>query len=211
MYEKLIGELKDGIPDSDFTLQGKNFEKGRIKGQQYLDLYLKIKEIEKRLMRISIYKGEEPYYKPWVEMFSIKESLRFGEETFHYFGSDVEDELLDIFISCMNEGSRIFIEYQHDQKTMEELSSGVPAPCSRLGYKLFRGGFTWFKDWYFSEGFREGNQKLQGEKPIDEEHRKNHIDHIKEEVMAFLEDKETKKGKKEIIERAQKVLKKVED
>lgn len=208
MYEKLIDKIKDGISDHDFILQGKNFEQGRIKDQVYFDLYLKIDEIEKRLMRISVYKGEEPYYKPWVEMFSIKDTLIFNEKRFDYFGSKAEDKLLNIFSSRMGEGGRIFIEYQHDDKTMRELSSGVPAPCTRLGYKLFNRGFTWFKDWYFSEGFHEGNQKLQGEKPIDEEHRKKHIDHIKGEVTAFLEDKETKKEKKEIIERAQKVLKK---
>ena len=182
MYEELIGELKDGVQKSNFFLKSKNFEDGRIKNQEYFNLYLNIKDQEKMLMRMSIYKGKEPYYQPWVEMFSIKDSIIFGIEEFHYFGSEVEDELLDLLTSKMDEGSRIFIEYQHDKTTMKQLSSGVPAPSSRLGYKLFNRGFTWFKDWYFSEGFHEGNQKLQAEKPIDQKRRRNHLDNIKNQI-----------------------------
>jgi len=214
MYEKLIDQVKAGIERTDFTLRGKNFEEGRIKNQIYLDLYLKIKDEEKRLMRVSIYKGKAPYYDPWVEMFSIKDFLIFDGERFDYFDSKIEDELLDFFTSQMDHGSRIFIEYQHDKKTMRELSSGVPEPCTRLGYKLFKRGFTWFKDWYFSEGFHEGNQKLQGEKPIDEEHRKNQIDHIEKEVKDFLEKIRDPKGKdidKDAYKKGEKILKNIKD
>ncbi|MFP4186409.1 MAG: DUF1122 family protein [Candidatus Natronoplasma sp.] len=214
MYEKLIDEFKDGVQRTDFSLTGKNFEEGRIKDQEYFDLYLKINDKEKRLMRVSVYKGKEPHYKPWVEMFSIKDSMLFDKETFNYFGSDVEDELLDIFTSRMDKGSRIFIEYQNDKETMRELSSGVPAPSSRLGYKLFNRGFTWFKDWYFSEGFHEGNQKLQGEKPIDEERRKNHIDSISDQITDFLqklEQHEEEDAEKEAIERSKNILNDLKD
>lgn len=38
-----------------------------------------------------------------------------------------------------------------------------------LGYALFRAGCTWFKDWYFAEGGREGDTKLQGNKPSSAE------------------------------------------
>ena len=72
MYEKLIDELKEGIQRTNFSLIGKNFEEGRIKNQKYFDLYLNRKSEEKRLMRMSIYKGKGPYYQPWMEMFSIK-------------------------------------------------------------------------------------------------------------------------------------------
>ncbi|MEF8832843.1 MAG: DUF1122 family protein [Candidatus Thermoplasmatota archaeon] len=213
MYEKLIDKFKMGVKRTDFSFYGKNFEEGRIKNQEYFDLYLKRKDAEKRLMRISIYKGNKPYYNPWVEMFSIKDVLIFGDERFEYFGSKVENELLDILTSPMESGGRIFIEYQQDEETMEELSKGVPEPCSRLGYKLFKRGFTWFKDWYFSEGFHEGNQKLQGEKPIDEKHRKNQRDHIQKQLTNFLgtlKEQKDDEVEKTVIERAKNLLKKVE-
>jgi len=206
MYEELIGELKDGVQKSNFFLKSKNFEDGRIKNQEYFNLYLKIKDQEKMLMRMSIYKGKEPYYQPWVEMFSIKDSIIFGRKEFHYFGSEVEDELLDLLTSKMDEGSRIFIEYQHDKTTMKQLSSGVPAPSSRLGYKLFNRGFTWFKDWYFSEGFHEGNQKLQAEKPIDQKRRRNHLDNIKNQIKDFLKKHRDENIENEVIERSEKIL-----
>ncbi len=212
MYEKLIDQFKSEIDKVDFSLQGKNFEDGRIKNQEYFDLYLKIKDQEKRLMRVSIYKGEEPYYQPWVEMFSIKDSIMFGREKFNYFDSEVEDELLDLLTSNMEEGSRIFIEYQHDKITMKQLSSGVPAPCSRLGYNLFDRGFTWFKDWYFSEGFHEGNQKLQAEKAVDKDRRKNHLFNIKNQIQDFLKKREDEKEDVEnkVIERSKDILRQIE-
>jgi len=208
MYEKLIDQLKSEIDKIDFSITGKNFEDGRIKDQKYFDLYLKINNEEKRLMKVSIYKGKKPYYQPWVEMFSIKDPIMFGREKFHYFGSKVEDELLDILTSNMEEGSRVFIEYQHDKTTMKQLSLGVPAPCSRLGYKLYNRGFTWFKDWYFPEGFHEGNQKLQAEKPIDQERRKNHLDNIKKQIAEFLSKQEDERENIEnkVIERSKKIL-----
>jgi len=214
MYEELIDGIKKGIEKNDSSLQGKNFEKGRIRNQEYFDLYMKKRDVEKRLMRMSIYKGEEPYYQPWVEMFSIKSSLMFDKKRFNYFDSKVEAELLDFFTPRMVQGSRIFIEYQHDKKTMKELSLGVPEPCTRLGYKLFQRGFTWFKDWYFSEGFHEGNQKLQGEKPIDEEHRRNQIKHINNQVTNFLENLKKQKDEdieKEVIKRGEKILENIRD
>ncbi len=209
MYEKLIDELKTGMQGTDFSLEGRNFEEGRINNQRYFDLYLKIDDEERRLMRISIYKGKQPYYDPWVEMFSIKDVLIFGGERFDYFDSKIEDEVLDFFTSQMDKGSRIFIEYQHDKKTMRELSAGVPEPCTRLGYKLFKRGYTWFKDWYFSEGFHEGNQKLQAEKSVDEEHRKNQIDHIQKRVKDFLENTKEEDIEKEVIKKGEKILKNI--
>ncbi|MHA1209321.1 MAG: DUF1122 family protein [Candidatus Freyarchaeota archaeon] len=46
-----------------------------------------------------------------------------------------------------------------------------------LGYKLFQLGFTWFKDWYFAEGFWEGGVKLQGEK-TNEQNRNRQLEKI---------------------------------
>ncbi|MBS3781481.1 MAG: DUF1122 family protein [Candidatus Thermoplasmatota archaeon] len=208
MFDELLVELKKGIHVTEYRIKGRNLEDGRIRGQKYLDLHLSKAGVNKRLMRVSIYRGREPYYKPWVEMFGIRRPLLFGDEKLEYFGSRLEDGLLDIFTDRMDKGSRIFVEYQNDDETRDELSSGVPETCTRLGFKLFKRDFTWFKDWYFSEGFHEGNQKLQAEKPIDEEHEENHHQRIKEEIDSFLNsDFEENKYYRKAEERAKYIIK----
>ena len=50
---------------------------------------------------------------------------------------------------------------------------GFPPALTRQGYRLLEYGFTWSKDWYFSEGGHEGGQKIQGEKPLHERARRS--------------------------------------
>lgn len=205
----MLKRLKNEFTVKDFVLEGKNFRNGRISGQEYFDLSIG-KRDKKRLMRISLYHGDPPNYQPWVELFSIVPVLKLGDKRIDYFGSDVEYHLLDLISDELNEGGRIFVEYYEDQETMDMLSIGVPEPCTRLGDQLFRRGFTWFKDWYFAEGFNEGGQKLQAEKPIDEEHETKHLKEIKEEAEKFLENEKEyeKTGYTErAFERAREILK----
>jgi hypothetical protein len=88
--------------------------------------------------------------------------------------------------------------------------SGFPPPVTRLGFILFRLGFTWFKDWYFPEGLMEGGQKLQGEKPADNEAMIRHLKEIRQEVKIFLEGIPAAKGTHPIlrhaVERGERVL-----
>jgi hypothetical protein len=51
---------------------------------------------------------------------------------------------------------------------------------------LLENGFTWFKNWYFAEGFMEGSPKIQGEKPLDENHRMRLLQEVCGEVEDFL-------------------------
>jgi hypothetical protein len=142
-----------------------------------------------------VFYGRPPYHSPWVEFFNISNSLRFGDKTIEYFDSVFEDKLLSIFSQNLNEGESIFVEYYEDEETRRQLGGGLPPVVSRLGYKLFKLGFTWFKDWYFAEGFWEGGQKLQGEKPNDES-RIRQLKEIYMEVKNFL-DKEQSLDKHE--------------
>ncbi len=203
MFYGSLKKLEDGIRIDDLDLSVQNIEEGRIKDQKYFDLCITSQGNEKTLMRISVYMGRKPDYMPWVEMFGINARLEVGDEIFEYFGSTVEEKILDLFTSDMNEGGRIFVEYQRDKCTREELSIGVPEPCTRLGYELFKRDFTWFKDWYFAEGFYEGGQKLQAEKAIDDEHRRKHMMHIRKEVDALLEKDDLKE---QVEERAYEIL-----
>ncbi|MBS3816212.1 MAG: DUF1122 family protein [Candidatus Thermoplasmatota archaeon] len=207
MLKDLLQKLKEGVRVQDVTILGEEFREGRISSQKYFDLKLRLGEEKKKLMQVSVYYGKVPHYKPWIELFSIHPKLIFEEKTIHFFGSDIETFILNTFSDSLGDGGRIFIEYQHDKSTRERLSVGIPEPCTRLGYELFKRDFTWFKDWYFAEGFYEGGQKLQAEKAIDEEHRRKHLKRIEKEVTDLLEKDELEE---KLEERAYKVLDKIE-
>lgn len=214
MLEELTKRIEDIELNNELTLSADNIEEGRIKDQYYFELSVRKKEKKRNLMKFSVYEGKSPNYKPWIEMFGINRELSI--ENFHlkYFDSDIETKILDITGDILADGSRVFIEYQHDKDTKEELNKGVPEVCSRLGYELFKRDFTWFKDWYFSEGFHEGSQKLQGEKPIDKAHKNNHYSDIKTKVERFLKkyrDEFEGKLEKETFNRAEKVLEEIKE
>ena len=59
--------------------------------------------------------------------------------------------------------------------------------ATRLGYQLYKRGFTWFKVWYYPEGFYEGGQKIQAEKPVSRERMLQHVKQHLEEIREFME------------------------
>ena len=93
---------------------------------------------------------------------------------------------LKIFANSLGNGEKIYVEYIDDKETSFGLTYNFPPAITRLGYILFNLGFTWFKDWYFPEGGSEGGQKLQGEKPLNEEFKKKHLKKIHKDVEIFL-------------------------
>nr|MDO8079484.1 DUF1122 family protein [Candidatus Freyarchaeota archaeon] len=190
MLEKVADQISKGVVVDDYVIYAKGISKGRFREEINLGLYLKQGELEGRILDIKVFYGRPPYHSPWVEFFNISNALRLGDKTIEYFGTVFEDKLLSIFSQALNEGESIFIEYYEDEETRRQLGAGLPPPVSRLGYKLFELGFTWFKDWYFAEGFWEGGQKLQGEKP-DDESRSRQLKEIYKEVKNFLEKKQS--------------------
>ena len=63
------------------------------------------------------------------------------------------------------------LEYEsaHARSTERMLSLGLPPVATPLGYLMFLAGCgASFRDWYISEGGREGPRRLQGFKPLDE-------------------------------------------
>ena len=83
-------------------------------------------------------------------------------------------------------GSHIMVVYLNHEETRKGLEQGVPAPATPLGYLLWKSGCTWFKDWYFAEGFSEGDIKLQGNKPLNDEYRREDLLEIGRELTEFL-------------------------
>lgn len=103
------------------------------------------------------------------------------------FDGLVEDAVLDLLSIYTGPGDRVFIEYEWDPVTMRELEVGIPPAFTRLGYKFLIRGFTWFKDWYYAEGFMEGGRKLQAEKPVSPKRAKQHLQTLVADAENLLE------------------------
>ncbi len=77
----------------------------------------------------------------------------------------------------------IMVIYLNHEETRKGLELGVPAPATPIGYLLWKSGCTSFKDWYFAEGFLEGDVKLQGNKPLNEKNRRKDLLERREERL----------------------------
>lgn len=163
-----------------------NRREGRIKGLTLLDLYVAIGGLPYRAASLAIFCGRPPYYKPWIEVYNIEPILGGERSGIPFIGSSMEAQLLDSLARALGPGERLFIEYYRDPETLAQLDQGVPVIASRLGYELYKRGFTWFKVWYYPEGFNEGGQKIQAEKPLDEDRRRTHIREHLAELKAFI-------------------------
>jgi hypothetical protein len=199
-----IDMFVDGVVVNDYIIYAKNVLKGRFPEEKNLDVYLKSGGGETHLLFIRIYEGWGSNYRPWVEFSGINKSVSLGDEVFEYLDSDPESTLLTFFSKSIPPGGKIYVEYTADKETGIGLLMGAPAPVTRLGYKLFGLGFTWFKDWYFPEGGKEGGEKLEGEKPIDKEARERHLKMIRREVGDFVmrTEKSTSSGDEIAVVRA---------
>lgn len=157
-------------------------KKGRFPEEKNIEIYLSFRDIWKRLLVIKIFYGRPPYYRRWIELFLINKEINFNGNDFIFINSIYEEKLIECLSMFLKGGESLFIDYMYDDETRKALELGVLPPLTRLGYILLQKGFTWFKDWYYPEGFMEGNPKLQAEKPIDEDSKRKHIDEFCKEV-----------------------------
>jgi hypothetical protein len=95
-------------------------------------------------------------------------------------------ELVAALAALLPPGGYLMVVYGDDE-TGRGLKQGVPPAATPLGRALYVAGCAWFKDWYFAEGGREGEAKLQGNLPPDEEARRRELDELRAELRAWLE------------------------
>ncbi len=134
--------------------------KGRFAEEYNIDLY----RGDARILTIKVFCGRG-LYRGWIEIFDVNGMLF----------SEVEGELYKIAYELLKPGEPIYVEYSWDAETVKLIDMGMPPEVTRIGSNLLAAGFTWFKVWYYPEGFMEGNVKIQAEKAVDEEARERHI------------------------------------
>ncbi|MFB3763678.1 MAG: DUF1122 family protein [Methanotrichaceae archaeon] len=178
MLEDIVQRTADGIDIDGTKAYARSIRSCSLRGAHSLEVYLKDGASDIGVFCMAIFPGRGPRYRPWIDIFCIN---------YEYYDSDIENALLEAFCSALGPGEKIFIEYYCDHETSYGLAMGIPPVLSRQGYKLFNLGFTWFKDWYFSEGGHEGGQKLQGEKPLDKAARIKHLKQMKGEIQSFVD------------------------
>ena len=164
-----------------------NIRRGRLRGLLLLDLMADIAGMPWRVASIAVFCGQPPYYRPWIEVYNIVPRIAVERSLVEILDSRIEDEALSMLSSSLGPGESLYVEYYRDPETLAQLEAGVPVIATRLGYKLYGLGFTWFKVWYYPEGFYEGGQKLQAEKPVSGEARARHLAWHLDELKRFLQ------------------------
>jgi hypothetical protein len=176
LREAALG-LEGGLKGKGFVIRAGPAAPGRSAGEEDLHVFIETPRAEGHLLFLKLYHGRGPHHLPWAELFGIDEG---------FYGSEVERKLLGHLARHLGPGAALYVEYEGDEETREGLTRGFPPAATRLGFVLWRLGFTWFKDWYYPEGGLEGGRKLQGEKPLDEEARARHVSSMKRELGVFL-------------------------
>lgn len=186
--DELITRLTEGLRVSDVVLKPVRTLRGRFKEEVNLDVHIIQGDESARLLFLKVFKGRGPYYKPWVEVYGVVPRVELQNQVISFYGSGIEASLYSLVTHHLPPGGSIYVEYYEDLETSRHLELGVPPPATRLGYILFNMGYTWFKDWYYSEGLMEGGQKLQAVKPLDNKRREADLEEITRQLKAFIDE-----------------------
>lgn len=161
--------------------------RGRFREEVNYEVSIVLGNIRQRLAVIKVFNGRPPYYRRWIEVFAITRELYIDNNSRASFKNSIYEEwILDCVSSQLGPGESLFIETIYDEETEKLIEKGAPPPLTRLGYKLLERGFTWFKAWYYPEGFMEGSTKIQAVKPLSDELASRNLLEICNEVRDYI-------------------------
>ena len=214
MLKKNFISSIEGRKLNGYVLHVDNVSRGRFVEETNFELYLKAidrETSENPVVRGKYFSGRGEFYKPWLEIY-YNNRVRFESSKIVDLSEGGLDEKLFKHLSdLLPPNSHIMVIYVNHEETRKGLERGVPAPATPIGYLLWKSGCTWFKDWYFAEGFWEGDVKLQGNKSLNEENRRGNLLEIRKELTGFLKKE---KGEEKLFldagKRAKDVLKDIE-
>lgn len=162
-----------------FHIQG--IRRGRSRRETNFEIYLVDNDGNrtKTPVIIGLYnEGDGKWVRPWMEI-DYRPTKRIEEE-------GLESGLFKILSGLLPPGGILMVRYLDHKLTKEGLAIGIPPAATPLGYLLWEAGFCWFKDWYFPEGWKEGEPKLQGTKPLNEKIKKLRVKETIREIKDFI-------------------------
>jgi hypothetical protein len=196
MPETSLSKLNGKRLDS-YVLHVNNISRGRFVEETNFELYLKANDGEisgDPVVKGKYFSGRGEFYTPWLEIYyDIRVKFK-SSKILDLSGRGLDEKLFRHLSDLLPPGSHIMVVYLNHKETRKGLERGVPAPATPIGHLLWKSGCTWFKDWYFAEGFWEGDIKLQGNKPVDEVDRRKNLLEIRGKLTEFLK-KEKRKEK----------------
>ena len=211
MSKKNLISSIEGKKLNGYVLHVDNISRGRFVEETNFKLYLKAidgKTSENPVVKGKYFSGRGKFYKPWLEIYYYNRAKFKSSKIADLSEIGLDEKLFKHLSDLLPPGAHIMVVYLNHRETRKGLEQGVPAPATLIGYLLWKSGCTWFKDWYFAEGFWEGDVKLQGNKPLNEEHRRRDLLETRRELTEFLKKE---KGKEKLFldarKRAEDVLK----
>jgi hypothetical protein len=159
-------------------------------GSRYFQLFLG--DDHRRLgdepLALGLYNsGPFPAYN-WLELTQYRPVQRFAGQVADLASQGLDRQLFEMLSELVPAGGHMMVEYDSPGQRVSErmLTRGYPAVASPLGHLMFRAGCRSFRDWYISEGGREGPRKLQCFKPLNEDIHREKEERLREELIAFL-------------------------
>jgi hypothetical protein len=160
----------EGTPTSGGELHVVDVQRGRFREE--LDAVIAVGETAS--IQVKHFAGRpSAHVPPWIEAGFPRDDERLVAE------------IVRALADLLPAGGRVMAVYGQDE-TERGLQWGVPPAATPLGHGLLRAGCTWFKDWYFAEGGREGETKLQGNKPLTAELRVRQLAAVRDELASWL-------------------------
>jgi hypothetical protein len=165
-------EQLEGRPTSRGPLRLASVTPGRFPEER--DAVLCAGESERPVAHLKHFAGRpSAAVRPWIEALVEREDEGFL------------GELVRALAGLLPAGSHLMVGYGDDE-TERALKRRFPPPVTPVGKALFAAGCAWFKDWYYPEGWLEGGFKLQGNKPVSHEARRERLAELRAELETWL-------------------------
>ncbi len=116
--------------------------------------------------------------KGWIDGDYFEKVSFSGGETLDLSEKELDIKLFKLLGDLIPSGGSLMVAYDMiwgesdvHKITKRSLELGIPPVVTPLGHLLFQAGCGLsIRDWYIPEGGQEGPRKLQGFKPLNEEH-----------------------------------------
>ena len=159
-------------------------------GARYLQLFIVDSQgrLSDKAIAVGLYNsGRFPGFN-WIDLILYHGMPAFEGVLLRLAEAGRDRRLFRLLSALVPAGGHLMVEYESASQRESErlLAQGCPPAATPLGYLLFQAGCRSFRDWYISEGGREGPRKLQGFKPLDETVARDRAASLDDELSRFL-------------------------